>query len=118
MLALVLFVFEPFLAAGVLLRVAPTLAHRDAATFAALAVRVFLALASVAAAIGLRASHPYARPLALGVLASSAAFAVIQHFTRVLPTSLAPDVMPYVTGAIVLHHLFWMGLLVRKRALQ
>lgn len=114
-LAFILFLFEPFLAAGLLLRVGPTLADRDAATFAALAVRVLLALASVAAAIGLRAARPYARPLALAVLGASASFAIIQHLTRVLPTSVPPDLSVYITAAIALHHAMWMVLLLRDR---
>ena len=114
-LALVLFLFEPFLAAGLLLRVGPTLADRDAATFVGLALRVLLALASVAAAIGLRSDRPYARLLALAVLAASASFAVIQHITRVLPTSVPPDLSPFITVAIVIHHALWMVLLLRGR---
>lgn len=78
-------------------------------------MRVALALASVAAAIGLRESRPYARPLASGVLAASAAFAVIQYLTRVLPTSLAPDVLALFTAAIVVHHAVWMVVIRRSR---
>ncbi len=113
-LAGILFLFEPFLAAGLLLRVGPTLLDRDAATAIAFAARILLALASVAAAIGLREPRPYARPLTLGVLAASAAFALIQYVTRVLPTSLAPDVAPLVTALIVAHHAAWM-VVVRRR---
>lgn len=114
-LAFVLFVFEPFLAAGLLLRVGPTLLQRDSATFLALGVRVLLALLSVAAAIGLRSGRPYADRLAIAVLSASALFAIVQHFTRVLPTSLAPDIAPFITAAIVVHHLTWIVLLVRAR---
>lgn len=99
------------LAAGLLLRVGPTLVYRDAATWAAFAFRVMLALASVAAAIGLRESRPYGRALAMWVLAASGAFAVLQYFTRVLPTSLAPDVAGLFTGLIVLHHAAWVAFL-------
>lgn len=113
-LAIILFLFEPFLAAGLLLRVGPTLADRDAATFAALAVRILLALTSVAAAIGLQSARPYARPLALVVLAASASFAIVQLLTRVLPTSVPPDLAPFITGAIVIHHLIWIVLLLRR----
>jgi hypothetical protein len=111
-LAAILFVFEPFLAASLLLRIGPTLLERDAATFVALAVRVALALTSVAAAIGLRASRPYADRLTLAVLFSSAAFAAVQYFTHVLPTSVPPDIAPVLTGLLVLHHSFWIALLV------
>ncbi|MEX2271521.1 MAG: hypothetical protein WD690_08630 [Vicinamibacterales bacterium] len=108
-LAVILFLFEPFLAASLLLRVGPTLFYRDAVTLIAVAARVLLALASVAAAIGLRESRPYARLLTIAVLASSALFAVLQYFTRVLPTSLAPDVAPLVTAGIVVHHGLWIA---------
>lgn len=108
----ILFLFEPFLAAGLLLRVGPTLLDRDAATWVAFAARILLALASVAAAIGLRNARPYARSLTLGVLAASAAFAVIQYFTRVLPTSLAPDVAALFTVLIIVHHGAWIAWLV------
>ena len=74
-----------------------------------------LALASVAAAMGLRDSRPYARKLAASVLIASAAFAVIQYFTRVLPTSLAPDVAALFTTIIVAHHAVWMAWLIAKR---
>ena len=112
-LAFILFVFEPFLAAGLLLRVGPTLFERDAPTFLGLIARVLLALLSVAAAIGLRGGRPYADRLAISVLAASAIFAVVQLYTRVLPTSVAPDIAPFVAGAIVVHHLAWIGLLLR-----
>jgi hypothetical protein len=108
--------FEPFLAAGLLLRIGSTLFHRDAATFIGIAVRLLLALASVAAAIGLRGERPYADRFTVIVLGSSALFAVIQYFTRVLPTSLAPDVAPLATAAIVVHHLIWIVLIMRTRA--
>ena len=114
-LAGVLFLFEPFLAAGLLLRIGPTLVYRDAATWAAFAFRVALALASIAAAIGLRESRPYARGLAMLVLAASGAFAVLQYFTRVLPTSLAPDVAWLFTALIVAHHALWLVWLIAKR---
>ena len=110
-LAVILFLFEPFLAAGLLLRVGPTLLDRDALTAAAFAVRVILALLSVAAAIGLRESRPYADRLALIVLTASAAFALFQYFTRALPTSLAPDIATLATGLIVLHHGTWVMVL-------
>ena len=110
-LAVILFLFEPFLAAGLLLRVGPTLVERDALTIAAFAVRLALALSSVAAAIGLRDSRPWADRLALIVLASSAAFAVFQYFTRALPTSLAPDVAALATLLIVAHHTAWVVVL-------
>ena len=113
-LPVILFLFEPFLAAGLLLRVGPTLIHRDAATAAAVAVRIALALASVAAAIGLRESRPYARRLTIGVLIASASFAVLQYVTRVLPTSLAPDVAGLVTLLIVTHHAAWLAALLRR----
>ena len=114
-LAFILFVFEPFLAAGLLLRVGPTLLSRDTPTFIGLAVRVLLALFSVAAAIGLRGGRPYADRLAISVLAASALFAVVQLYTRVLPTSLAPDIAPFITGAIVVHHAIWILILRRPR---
>jgi hypothetical protein len=114
LLSSVLFLFEPFLAAGLLLRVGPTLLDRDAATWVAFAARILLALASIAAAIGLRNARPYARSLTLGVLAASAAFAVIQYYTRVLPTSLAPDVAGLFTLIIVVHHVAWMAYLARR----
>jgi hypothetical protein len=116
-LAVILFLFEPFLAAGLLLRVGPTLFDRDALTGVAFAARVVLALSSVAAAIGLRDSRPYADRLALIVLISSGAFAVFQYFTRALPTSLAPDVAALATAAIVIHHGTWvvaLGIVDRK----
>lgn len=99
------------MAAGLLLRVGPTLLDRDALTAVAVAVRVVLALLSVAAAIGLRESRPYAHRLALIVLISSAAFAIFQYFTRALPTSLAPDVAALATGIIVVHHGAWVVVL-------
>lgn len=114
-LSTVLFLFEPFLAAGLLLRVGPTLLDRDAATWVAFAARILLALASVAAAIGLRNARPYARSLTLGVLAASATFAVIQYYTRVLPTSLAPDVAGLFTLIIVVHHVAWIAWLGARR---
>lgn len=110
-LAVILFFFEPFLAAGLLLRVGSTLIDRDALTIAAFAVRLALALSSVAAAIGLRDSRPWADRLALIVLTSSAAFAVFQYFTRALPTSLAPDVAALATAVIVVHHGTWVAIL-------
>lgn len=115
-LAGVLFLIEPFLAAGLLLRIGATLFHRDAATFAALAVRIALALASVAAAIGLRESRPYAYRLTLAVLVSSASFAIIQYFTHVLPTSVPPDLAPLLTGLFVAHQTFWIVWLLRSSA--
>jgi hypothetical protein len=117
-LAAVLFVLEPFLAASLLLRIGPTLFHRDAATFAALAVRIALALASVAAAIGLRESRPYAQRLTLAVLVSSAAFAILQQLTRVLPTSVPPDIAPLLTGLLVAHHAIWVVWLLRRGRLR
>lgn len=116
LLAPILFLFEPFLAAGLLLRAGATLLSRDPETLAALVVRVALALASVAAAIGLRESRPYARSLTVAVLASSALFAVIQYATRVLPTSLAPDVLALFTILIVAHHAAWLAWLLRPSA--
>lgn len=115
-LALILFAFEPFLATSLLLRIGPTLFYRDSATLVALAVRLALALTSVAAAIGLRESRPYAHRLSIAVLASSAAFAIVQYFTRVLPTSVPPDFAPILTGLIVVHHSVWIGVLLRSRA--
>lgn len=116
LLPTVLFFFEPFLAASLLLRVGPGLLSRDPETLVAIAVRVALALASVAAAIGLRGARPYARTLATAVLAASAVFAVIQYFTRVLPTSLAPDVLRLFTAVIVVHHAVWIAALPRSRS--
>jgi hypothetical protein len=110
-LAVVLFLYEPFLAAGLLLRIGPTLMQRDAATWAAFAFRLVLALGSVAASIGLRESRPYGRRLAMLVLAASAGFAGLQYFTRVLPTSLAPDVAGLFTTIIVAHHVMWIAFL-------
>lgn len=106
-LAAILFVFEPFLAATLLLRVGPTLFDRDLVTAVAFAARIILALASVAAAIGLQNARPYATRLSLIVLAASATFAVVQYVTRVLPTSLAPDVAGLLTIAVVVHHSLW-----------
>jgi hypothetical protein len=117
-LPLILFLYEPFLAAGLLLRVGPTLIDRDAATWAAFAIRILLALASVAAAIGLRNARPYARSLTLGVLSASAAFAVLQYFTRVLPTSLAPDIAALFTLIIVVHHAIWVVVVARAGAVS
>jgi uncharacterized membrane-anchored protein len=111
-LAAILFAFEPFLAATLLLRVGPTLLDRDLVTAVAVGARILLALASVAAAIGLQNARPYATRLSLIVLAASATFAVVQYFTRVLPTSLAPDVAGLFTAIIVLHHIAWMAWLV------
>lgn len=108
LLAGVLFLFEPFLAANLLLRVGPSLFQRDLETWIAFAFRMALALASVAAAMGVRDSRPYGRGLAIAVLAGSAAFALIQYVTRALPTSLAPDVLGLFTAVIVLHHLAWV----------
>ncbi len=116
LLAVILFLFEPFLAAGLLLRAGASLYTRDPETIIALAVRIALALASVAAAIGLREARPYAWSLAIGVLASSAVFAVIQYATRVLPTSLAPDVLALFTLLIVVHHSAWLAWLLRPSA--
>lgn len=115
LLPLILFLFEPWLAATLLLRIGGSLADRDAATTAAVAARVLLALASVAAAIGLRARRPYARALTLWVLAASAVFAVLQYGTRVLPTSLAPDILGLFTLLIVAHHAAWMTALFLRR---
>ena len=114
-LAAILFVFEPFLAATLLLRVGPTLIDRDLVTAVAFTARILLALASVAAAIGLRNDRPYATRLSLIVLAASAAFAVLQYFTRALPTSLAPDVAGLFTAILVVHHAAWMTWLVSGR---
>jgi hypothetical protein len=44
-------------------------------------------------------------------LIASAAFAVLQYFTRALPTSLAPDVATLATLAIVIHHGLWVAFL-------
>ena len=114
-LAAILFVFEPFLAATLLLRVGPTLLDRDAVTAVAFAARIVLALLSVVAAIGLQNSRPYARSLSLIVLAASASFAVVQYVPRVLPTSLAPDVAALFTALIVAHHACWLSWLARLR---
>jgi hypothetical protein len=115
-LAVVLFAFEPVQAATMLLRVGPTLLDRDALTAAGFAVRLALALASVAAAIGLQGERPFADRLAAMVLIASAAFAVVQYFTRLLPTSLAPDVAGLFTVVILLHHAAWLFALRRARA--
>lgn len=110
-----LFLFEPFLAAGLLLRVGPTLFDRDLATAVAFAARIVLALLSVVAAIGLQSDRAYADRLALIVLIASAAFAVLQYFTRALPTSLAPDVAGLFLAVILVHHSAWVaGLLLRR----
>lgn len=114
-LALILFLFEPYLAATLVLRIGATLLDRDAATSVAVIVRVLLALASVAAAIGLHGRRPYARGLALWVLSGSAAFAVVQYLTRVLPTSLAPDILAAATILIVAHHTAWIAFLLLRR---
>jgi len=111
-LPVILFLFEPFLAAGLFLRVGPSLFERDGATWAGVVARVALALASVAAAIGLREARPYGRGLAIAALAGSALFAIIQYLTRVLPTSLAPDVAVLFTALVVLHHSAWMAWLM------
>jgi len=113
-LSAILFLFEPFLAAGLLLRIGSTIFHRDAATFGGVAVRILLALASVAAAISLRSERPHADRLAIIVLAASAVFAVVQYFTRVLPTSVAPDLAPFITAGIVIHHSAWVIALLRR----
>ena len=115
-LAAILFLFEPFLGAMLLLRVGPTLLDRDLATALAFAVRIVLALLSVAAAIGLQNSRPYATRLTLIVLTASAAFAIVQYFTRVLPTSLAPDVAGLFTAIIVVHHAGWLAWVARLRS--
>ena len=114
-LAVVLFVFEPVQAATMLLRVGPTLLDRDAVTVAAFAVRILLALMSVAAAIGLQSERPYADRLALIVLVASAGFAVFQYFTRALPTSLAPDVAVLFLAIILVHHGAWTAALLIRR---
>lgn len=114
-LAVVLFVFEPVQAATMLLRVGPTLFDRDILTAVAFAVRVTLALASVAAAIGLQGNRPYADRLALVVLVSSAGFALFQYFTRALPTSLAPDVAGLFLIGILAHHAAWIAALLIRR---
>lgn len=114
-LAVVLFVFEPVQAATMLLKVGPTLFDRDALTAVAFAARVLLALASVAAAIGLQSARPYADRLALMVLIASAAFAVAQYFTRALPTSLAPDVAGLFLVVTLVHHGAWAAALLFKR---
>jgi hypothetical protein len=114
-LAVVLFLFEPVQAATMLLRVGPTLLDRDGATAAAFAARIILALLSVAAAIGLQGGRPYADRLALIVLTASAGFAVLQYFTRVLPTSLAPDVAGLFLVAILAHHGGWSAALLIRR---
>ena len=114
LLPLLLFAFEPWLAATLLLRIGGNLFTRDIETLIAVAARVVLALASVAAANGLRESRPYARSLTIGVLAASAGFAVLQHFMRLLPTSLAPDVSALFTTLIVVHHAAWLVWLVRR----
>ena len=49
------------------------------------------------------------------VLLSSGGFAVLQYFTRVLPTSLAPDVAALFTAIIVAHHSSWLVWLIAKR---
>lgn len=113
-LAVVLFVFEPVQAAMMLLRVGPTLFDRDALTAVGFLVRIALALLSVAAAIGLQGERPYADRLAAIVLGASAVFAVVQYFTRLLPTSLAPDVAGLFTVVILVHHAAW--LLALRRA--
>lgn len=114
-LAVILFLFEPYLAATLLLRAAPTLIERDVISIIAFAVRMALALASVAAAIGLRDGRPGADRLATGVLAASAAFAVFQYFTRALPTSLEPALALFVTITIVVHHVVWIAALNARR---
>ena len=114
-LAVVLFVFEPVQAATMLLRVGPTLFDRDPITIAAFAARIVLALMSVAAAIGLQSERPYADRLALAVLLASAGFAVLQYFTRALPTSLAPDVAILFLVVILAHHGAWIAALLIRR---
>lgn len=111
LLALILFLFEPWLAATLLLRLGMTIADRDALTYVAIAGRVALALASVAAAMALGDRRPGGERLATWVLAASAAFAVFQYLTRALPTSVPPDLAPILTTIIVVHHLGWIGLL-------
>jgi hypothetical protein len=110
-LAVILFLFEPYLAATLLLRAAPALLGRDVISIVAFAIRMVLALASVAAAIGLRDARPGADRLATGVLAASAAFAVFQYFTRALPTSLEPALGLVVTIVVVVHHATWIAAL-------
>lgn len=114
-LAVVLFVFEPVQAATMLLRVGPTLFDRDAVTVVAFAARIVLALMSVAAAIGLQSERPYADRLGLIVLVASAGFAVVQYFTRALPTSLAPDVAVLFLAVVLVHHGGWIAALLFKR---
>lgn len=111
LLAVILFLFEPYLAATLLLRLGMTIADRDALTYVALAGRLALALASVAAAMALGDRRPGAERLATWVLIASAAFAVFQYVTRALPTSVPPDLAPVLTALIVAHHLVWIGLL-------
>lgn len=97
------------------MRVGPSLLQRDTATWIAFAFRIALALASVAAAMGLRESRPYARALSIAVLTGSAVFAVVQYFTRVLPTSLAPDVLALFTILLLVHHASWLGVLALRK---
>lgn len=111
LLAVLLFLFEPYLAATVLLRLAASLDTRDVPTYAALAVRVLLAIASVIAAMALGNRREGADRLASLVLTGSAAFAVLQLATRALPTSVPPDLAPVLTSVIVVHHLAWVGFL-------
>src|SRR5690606_23762184 len=111
LLAVLLFLFEPYLAATVLLRLAASLDTRDVPTYAALAVRVLLAIASVIAAMALGNRREGADRLASLVLTGSAAFAVLQLVTRALPTSVPPDLAPVLTSLIVVHHLAWVGFL-------
>ncbi|MDQ3069057.1 MAG: hypothetical protein M3R55_04940 [Acidobacteriota bacterium] len=113
-LATILFFFEPFLAASLLLRVGPTLTQRDGWTALALTARLLLAAVCVSAAIGISGSRPFGRHLAIMALTASAGFAVVQLYTRVLPTSLAPDVAPLFTLLIVAHHAAWILYLVRR----
>ena len=114
-LAVVLFLFEPWLAATLLLRIGTTLLDRDVITAVAFVVRMALALASIAAAIGLRDPRADADRLAMGVLAVSAGFAVFQCFTRALPTSLEPALLSFVTIVIVTHHTAWIAALMWSR---
>lgn len=114
LLAAVLFLFEPFLAANLLLRVGPSLFQRDLATLAGVCVRLGLALASIVAAMAVRDARPAATRLAAVTLAASASFAILQHFTRLLPTSLAPDVSLLFTSLILLHHAGWIALLALR----
>lgn len=114
-LAVILFLFEPVQAASMLVRVGPTLLDRDAATIVAFAARVVIGLLSVMAAIGLQGQRAYADRLALFVLTASAGFAVVQYFTRALPTSLPPDVAGLFLVVILAHHGAWVAALLIRR---